>query len=1306
MAISIRIYSDHQVFDETITDTYIVRSLTQDDQLNSGLDSSSSTRKFSLTKDCPYILPILSWNGKDDSNPPNEDSLDLHVLIADGNTPLFSGYLSDRISWGIDTHGADILTLTVEDNGTHLLKNPYTKDESALISGTFSQCLSSICTVAGITTASNIPTVSTNVSCVADGGETCESLLKDLCKEFGYAYYFEVDGKLNLKALSTDALSTTPIVNDTELYDSIQLSKRARQYRGSRIKWKKIGEKSNVLIYRDITKDDGAPSTADCWIKLNAAPASGSSYPANTPTAIKASDLAQGSEIYAILPSASDPTATSIVPTVQWDRGNGTHSIVQYGADSIKVICTCTSTGGFSQGIISKLQASARVAYIESTEIVYGNSDHTSENLYEAECRWIHDLAPAEKYANFCAQYWQYSGNTFTFKTKRDFALGEIIRLNDNVFTGLATYLMIQRIKSDGVSDVKTYEAVATSEFDYDKQTIVESMYTPPTEVYVEVPDVSQIVTDINDFRLNVRPSNLIADRRRTDTQEFNFSTVKKGYSDYPSTKITLKYWYGEEDEESAQTIVAASATVFLPYNHNHTSLIVTAKLTDDPETTTLAEKMVVLETIDETEEYVYYGQFNIDTEDYFDADGNIVTANYNQIDWTPLDAMLGANEQFVEGDCFFNNSTDGSFEDVYVYTWQNSHWIPINFSTFSNSIRSKICAQAQKDVLSTIQAGSVTKSDFGYFNTIIAGTVTADYIGSKEIEVQDGGFIYAGDVDITKPAGQRVGASGAGFCFDSIGNAEMSNIRITGDSTIEGGSTVLGTIINYDNDPNQPMPVFKTVKETSTTATLSGSKADGTDIPSAYFWPDFVNYLETQLSSGTDTATYQTTSPNTLNGYWGSSTIVSRTCTAFKYYSSAPSTTETLMVNVTGDQNSETSETKRIWTNPYPYSVTFKRIRALPKWMDNWAGSKSGCGYQQIYVSNRSTPIINTNYFESKYSADFEANAYDITIPPGGYITAYWGDSYHYTGGTQRGRGQVMCYFVEADNFSQGVNLVTSNGNRYKFDDVFPRYNDYQTYSQRFTCPNLSISIDIQPGQSSAATANWPIPKYYRFVYTQAPGSSTVTTSVFSSKSFLYDGVSKTVTSATFNNSMLKVTDSNGDTYEFYTATGYYYPQYSFSFVTLGESLGAYARSLLPTDDTNVHDIGASGTYASTRSQRWNTGFFTSLDVAQGIISQTINSGWMMPIITANQTLTEDFAVGAFRPYYVQSSGASGPTITMPGDSSQSYTVFSFRYSVAVVAGASCVARDVVAGGGTLSTSSYVSAAQPWCLLFVLRTA
>lgn len=1273
MAIEIRIFSENSVFDETITDRYIIKTLSRDDQLASGLDSSSSKRTFTLTRDCPYTLPILSWNGKDDSNPPQEDSIDLHVVISDGSTPLFTGYLSDKISWGIDTHGANVLTLTAEDMGTHLLKTPYSKDKSKLIEGTFSECLEEICG-SDISLAPTIPTISTNVSCVAGSGETRESLLKALCKEFGYAYYFQADGRLNLKELSVSNIGVTEEVDDSDLYDSIELNKKARQYRGSRIEWKKLAERQETLIYRDITKSSDAPSTVDCWIPLNV----NQSYPANTPTTIKATDLKQGAELFAIKPN-------TLVPHVEWGRGDGVSTIQQDGADDIKVMCTCISTGGLSYGAISKLEASATIEYVESNEVVYGNVEYSSDNLYESECRWIHDYQSASKYANFCAQYWQYSSNTFTFKTKENYSLGQIIKLKENLHTGLTTYLMIQRVRTGGVSDVKTYEAVSTSEFQYDKKTETQSVYVPPTSTYVEVPDVSEILEEVKDFRLDVNPFNYVADRRRTDNQELHFSTTIKGYEGTP----TIKYWFDDTDPDSAVIITAAAVTFFLPYNHSHSSLIVTAELEGAP------TQRVIMTTIDETEEYRYYGELDIDTSDYYDSDGQIVPSQYDQVDWTAINDLLDSNEQFIDGDSFFNNHNEQGFTDIYIYVYQTGQWIPISSSNFSNSVKSSICMKAQKEVLSTIESGSVTKSDFGYFNTIIADTVTADYIGGKEIEVHDGGFIYAGDVDITEPAGSRVGQTGAGFCFDSIGNAEMSNIRITGDSTIEGGSTVLGTLINYDTNGN---PVFRTVKETNARISMSGSKVDGTNDPSAYLWSSFTTWLRNWITNRATEGTYYSASGSVV-ARWNGSSLSSNSITGIRYWSSVPTSGTSFTVN--GDRGAGTVETKTMYVNNNPYNMVFSELSMHPK-TDQSIWGVTGYGELKVttYTSGGSVyqTLCNQGEIEGTHGAGM-AYAHNVVVPPGGYIVAEAGTYSGHPWGQWDSDLYIQFSWSESNMFYDGINFILPNGSIYAFNSIMPTETSFSVSPQSITCSGLSLSLNL----TMTAASNWPVEKYYRFTYTQSPGTTTtITTSIFDSQSFTYRGSTKTIASITFNNSMLKIIDTSGQAYEFYTAQGYYYPRHTFSIVTLGEELGAYMRSVMPTDDALTHNIGASTNYDSGNPQRWNIGFFRSLDILEGLIAPSINAGWHVETITADTTLTDTFLVGSMRPYYVQSSGASGPTITMPGNSSQSYTVFSFRYAVS---GSSCVARDIVAGGGTFSTSSYVSAAQPWCVLFVLRT-
>lgn len=88
------------------------------------------------------------------------------------------------------------------------------------------------------------------------------------------------------------------------------------------------------------------------------------------------------------------------------------------------------------------------------------------------------------------------------------------------------------------------------------------------------------------------------------------------------------------------------------------------------------------------------------------------------------------ADEPHMVGDAYVDGSEGGNYA---IKVWTGTRWSTLSESGLPDSKIAVICAKAQKDVLSHIDPGSVTASDYAYFNNIIAGTVTADYIKSQQ---------------------------------------------------------------------------------------------------------------------------------------------------------------------------------------------------------------------------------------------------------------------------------------------------------------------------------------------------------------------------------------------------------------------------------------------------------------------------------------------------------------------------------------------------------------------------------------------
>ena len=1266
--------------DESTTITATAADLIKDsfifkEQILNGLKSSSNQVQLQLTEDCSAIEYILRAQG------------DIKAQLKDGNTVLFTGYLSDSYRWTVTASGKQALSLVIEDVGTKLLGKTFLNNsvssehifDEYINQSSSHSVVKEVCDACGITLDSNAPVVSVKVVKSIDRDTTCREILETMLYEAGYAYYFKADGRLSLYEINCTSTSGIPQLDSASLYvvdgNAITLTKKVKQIKQANITWTSLEYRNDVKVYEDIS---GQSSTyPHCNISIPV----GGTYPDADGNVAKteATDLEQGAELVYI---------SDVTPDVSVVQGQYTSSVTQVGCKAIGVLLTNTGTTTVE---VRKLQATADICAVKAKNVtIQGQSvaSDESKNIFTYEAQYIHDTNSAKRLANLIINYHKYCNYTYTFYSKTNLAPGSLVEVVDDIHSGLDVNLLIIGRSYNDTTDIIQYTGVAVSAFDLSAAVYTDSTISAPTVIPGPVgksvvdtdyyykatatqtqPDPSTItsptippldattnkylwqktVITYNDdttetnvaligvygdetytFTLKVTPSNFVIDHRRTDSQDITVSTTITGYSGTP----TISYYFTERGPESVVSVTATSTTISIPYDNTHTSLHIQATLTGaSPQTLTVMP-------IDKTQTYKYYGAFSIDTSDYFSGD-TFVPENYEDIDWSAIDALLGTNEQFLDGDSFFNNYSESGFEDVYVYVYDNGVWLPIKYSTFSNSVKSIIISEAQNDVLSTIEPGSVTKSDLGYFNDIITQTVTADYVGSKEIEVKAGGFIYGGDVDITQEAGHRVSSSGSGFCFDSLGNAEVSNIRIAGDSTIEGGSTVLGTLINYDANNK---PVFKTVKESEANVSMAGSKTDGTDNAQAYMWSDFYNYLTTSITSELTSGTLYTASGTLRGKFINQSTIVNKAIAAVKYYASAPPTT-VVSSTTNGDKNCRTAETKIVWRNDFPYAITLESVKARCKTFNAWYGA-TGWGYEVITVRYSGgsiyQEIINKNYGDSMTASDAERTVYNVKVPAGGYIYADWGDSVTWDLGSDGGKGSVTVKYKESDNFTQGINIVaSSNGAIYNVADVIPNTAAFNNAPQSLSITGTSVSFNI-----AMNTSGWPIEKYYRFTYSTSPGVATTTTSsIFSSQSFSYKGVSKTVSSITYSNTYLKVITTDGNVYEFYTDSGFY-PRHNFSFTTLGQSLGAYSRSVLPTDDSDTHNLGAAGSYDSGVSRRWDSGFFKSLDVSSGIVASTVNSAYTVQMASSATNLGT-IPVGTLK---LVKGSASGITLSFTG--------------------------------------------------------
>lgn len=791
----------------------VVKNITVDENLTTNLESSSAIWKVTLPHDCPYSLTIIQ---KDD----------LHAKLYDGATIFFTGWVSTNFSYVIDSHGQQAVQITLEDNGTHLLKAPYIKDQSYEISNKFSSIepdaegklgvVQQICNACGIEwinqldDGSDIMTNDTVVTAVADAGETCESLLKSVCKEMGCVYLFNEKGHLYLKLLSTESLPTGDPIYDNSIYDSIQLTRRARTYRGSRVKWNELGTKTGCLVYRVIEKQD--TTHPNCYVEVHTGdtlpdPQGGITY-------ITASDIKEGSEIYSI---------TRVQPSIESSPGNiiTTNVFGRKGAKDLQILITANNNGH-----ITKMEATATVKYIKNHNVTYGDangqSESITENLHEEECRWLHSdepnsqdpsvLGPVTRYANFLAQYDRYCSSEFQFKTKGTYSLGDIIHLNENLHTGLDAYLMITRRTRVLTSydettrtfgGIWTYTAVSTKAFNYNKTTSKESTSIPPSTSYTETqPDVSNITT----LQLRANRSFLKKDYRSYNTQTVTINVDLTG----PVSGITVTASYSNGTPITVTTVTADQEwTITVPENTN--TISVSPEIQSVNITATVNGNVMNVMSLsynDQTQYYKLLGNYSSD----------------------PTESQAGI---ILVGD-FYLNTTNGKTYECTARTGSTLTWGEMLLSS-SDPARS---ARNATKYLMALESASLAGVDLStmsnpntvsWFNLIIASKAVIDNLFSQYITILDTGSIHSSaysDVGakVNANPGFWLGANGQLLC-DS---GHMTNLSISGNSvfggdfdcdvikTADGSVTVRGTAQATDISKYQSRQLARDIRSLS----------------------------------------------------------------------------------------------------------------------------------------------------------------------------------------------------------------------------------------------------------------------------------------------------------------------------------------------------------------------------------------------------------------------------------------------------------------------------------------------------------
>ena len=432
-------------------------------QLLDGLKSSSDQISLQLVRDCPSIADIISTDK------------DVHAVLMNGQSTIFTGYLSTNHSWTLTEHGEQSFSITLEGVGTRLLTRPFIFTGHHLFDCTADSAIRAVCTALGITVSPSIPVLSDMVLKVVEASQSCRDILSQMLYELGYVYVFDNLGRLDLYKIDCSSVSGVRTLDGDDLVcssgNAVSLSKSIRQYDCSRVSFSEIGRSADYLVYRNITGKDDAHQYCNMEI-----PAGGHFDGTEIYTATEwNAELADEFREPALVEACNAASETDIVGsndiiavtnvTCTSERPSGvTCSITSAGGP---YVCINVHNGSNAAKTVTRLDAYGDVVFHRAEGIVRSGSGN---NVLSEELDYVHNRTLAQRHANLLSYFNRFCSSRYTFLLRENIALGTIVRLHDNVFSGLDVNVLLVAKELSDSSDVISYSAVGISVFNLDRE--------------------------------------------------------------------------------------------------------------------------------------------------------------------------------------------------------------------------------------------------------------------------------------------------------------------------------------------------------------------------------------------------------------------------------------------------------------------------------------------------------------------------------------------------------------------------------------------------------------------------------------------------------------------------------------------------------------------------------------------------------------------------------------------------------------------------------------------------------------------
>lgn len=467
------------------------------------LEPNTNSAEFVLSRTCPYLDELLAY---DDA---------IGVSIAADGTTYFTGYFTDSFRFSITSRGAQDVKIECEDPGIRKLKTAWVSSDG--IGTTFAgdkicdpadtahSVIHKIATLAGVTLASGLPTISQQVYMVVldKDGRTYWDVLSKLLLEHLYVFDFNAEGQLYLFALTgmtgspVQTLTTQEGIIGDNSTPGIVVNKRLYDTREIDVKFNEISTIASGVVHRDTT---GQTATYDCLVPI----APGAYYPDTC-----------NADTYAYVDyKTEDGRDVVMVDSATLDVSKDSGITAEFTNLGKSARVRFYNSGGTTQ-YIYRLKVNATNIRVKSanSKVIAGE---TSRHKREIDASTITTKAEAQQYGNLLYYYYKNSKQVYQFRGYRGLLYpldslypadtlypngdliepGEIVRLYDPIFTGLDANVMVTRKRYTLGRSGAEYEAVGIGTIALGDTVEAIPTTITPAPVPVSQPEIVQIAQE------------------------------------------------------------------------------------------------------------------------------------------------------------------------------------------------------------------------------------------------------------------------------------------------------------------------------------------------------------------------------------------------------------------------------------------------------------------------------------------------------------------------------------------------------------------------------------------------------------------------------------------------------------------------------------------------------------------------------------------------------------------------------------------------------------------------------------------